>query len=64
MGIIDGTIEDGIQNASLAETDKFITPRIELAVRSKNASSGRIALSVTANSERGEHAGITAFLKT
>ena len=40
--------------------DKYITPRIDLAVRSKNVSSGRDAASVTPNSEGGEHTRITA----
>ena len=40
--------------------DSIVAPEIELAIRSINESSGRDATSVTANSERGEHIGITA----
>ena len=50
-------VEDRIQNAILTVIDNIITPRIEFAVRSENASSGRDATSVTANSERGERIG-------
>ena len=48
--IID-TVEDRIQNAILRAINGIITPRIELAFRSTNESSGRDATSVTANSE-------------
>ena len=41
----------------------MITPKIYLAIRSINASSGRDATSVNANSERGEHAGVSAFFE-
>ena len=37
---------------------KLVAPKIELAIRSINASSGRDVTSVAANSERGEHVGI------
>ena len=57
--IVD-TVEDRIPNANLTAIDSIFTPRIELAVRSINASSGRDTTSVTANSERGERIGITA----
>ena len=40
--------------------DNIVAPKIELAVRSINASSGRDVTSVTVNSERGEHVGINA----
>ena len=60
MGNIVDTVEDKIQNAILTAIDSIITPRIELAIWSKNASSGRDATSVTASSERGERVGITA----
>ena len=43
--------------------DSIVAAKIELAAWSKNASSGRDATSVTANSERGEHIGITALLE-
>ena len=54
-------VEDRIQNAILTAIDNIVAPKIELAIRSINASSGRDATSVTANSERGEHVGISAF---
>ena len=60
MGNIVDTVEDKIQNANLTAVDNIITPRIELAVRSINAPSGRNAASLTSNSERGERIGITA----
>ena len=44
----------------LLTNDSVITPRIELAVTSIHASSGRDATSVMAISEHGEHRGITA----
>ena len=50
--IVD-TIEDIIQNAILTAIDSIIAAKIELAIRSRNASSGRDATSITANSERG-----------
>ena len=56
------TVEDRIQNAILTAIDNIIAPKIELAIRSINASSGRDVTSVTANSERGEHVRInTSF---
>ena len=59
INIID-TVEDRIQNAFLTAIDSIVAPKIKLANRSKNASSGRDATRVTANSERGELIGITA----
>ena len=53
-------VEDRIQNAILTSIDKIFAPKIESAIRSKKASSGRDATSVTANSERWEHVGIDA----
>ena len=53
MGNIVDTVEDGVQKAILTASDKIDTPRIELAVRSITASSGRDATSVTANLECG-----------
>ena len=41
--------------------DSIITPKIELAIRSKNASSGRDATNVLVCSERGESTAITAL---
>ena len=63
MGNINETVEDRIQNAILTALDDIITPRIELAVRSKNPSSREDATSVRTNSERGEQIGITAFFE-
>ena len=63
MGNIIDTAKDRIQNAILTAFDSNITPKSELAIRSINASSGRDAISITANSERGERIGITASLK-
>ena len=50
--IVD-TVEDRIQNATLTTIENIVAPKIELAIRSINASSGRDVTSVTANSERG-----------
>ena len=38
--------------------DNIVAPKIELAIRSINSSSGRDVTSVSANSERREHGGI------
>ena len=57
--IID-TVEDRIQNAILTAIDNIVASKIELAIRSKNASSGRDVTSVSANSERRERVGINA----
>ena len=57
--IVD-TVEDRIQNAILTAIDNIVAPKIELAIRSINASSGRDVTSVSANSERREHVGINA----
>ena len=68
MSNIVDTVEDRIQNAILTAIENIVEPKIELAVRSINASSGRDVTSVTANSERGERVGINAsfenYLKT
>ena len=62
MSNIVDTVEKRIQNAYLTAIDTIVAPKIELAIRSKNASSGRDATSVSANSERREHVGInTSF---
>ena len=58
MSNIVDTVEDRIQNAILTAIDKIIAPKIELAIRSINACSGRDATRVSANSERREHAGV------
>ena len=57
--IVD-TVKDRLENASLTAIDSTITPKIELAVRSINASAGRDATSVMASSEHGEHKRVTA----
>ena len=54
MSNIVDTVEDKIQNAILTAIDSIVAPKIELAIRPKNATS------FAANSERGEHVGITA----
>ena len=54
------TVEDRIQSAILTAIENIVGPKIELAIRSINASSGRDATSVSANSERREHVGINA----
>ena len=63
MSKIVDTVADRFQNATMTAIDIIVAPKIELAIRSKNASSGRDATSVTANSEREEHVGINAFWK-
>ena len=60
MSNIVDTVEDKIQNAILTAIENINAPKIELAIRSINASSGRDATSVSANSERREHVGINA----
>ena len=54
------TVEDRIQSAILTAIDNIAGPKIELAIRSINASSGRDVASMSANSERREHTGIDA----
>ena len=61
MSNIVDTVEDRMQNALLAAIDNIVTPKIELAIRSINASSGRDVTSASANSERCEHAGVSTF---
>ena len=53
----------GRQNAILTATDNIVAPKIELAIKSVNAFSGRDVTSVTANSERGEHVGINTLFE-
>ena len=60
MSNIVDTVEDRIQNAILTAIENIVAPKIELAIRSVNASSGRDATSVSANSERRERVGINA----
>ena len=64
MSNIIDTVKDRIQNAILTAIDKIVAPKIELAIGSINASSGRDVTSVSSNSERREHVGINAFSKT
>ena len=62
MSNIVDTVEDRIQNTILTAIDNIVAPKIELAIRSINASSGRDATSVSANSERRERVVInTSF---
>ena len=63
MDNIVDTVEDKIQNAILTAIDNTIAPKIELAIRSINASSGQEATSVSVNSERKEDVGINAFFE-
>ena len=60
MSNIVDTVEGRIQNAILTAIEHIVAPKIELAISSINASSGRDVTSVTASSERGEHIGINA----
>ena len=60
MSNIVDTGEDKIQNAIFTAIDNIVAPKIELTIRSINASSVRDATSVTANSERGKNVGISA----
>ena len=59
MNHIIDTDEDRIQNAILTAIN-IVAPKIELAIRSVNISSGRDVTSVVTNSERGKHIGINA----
>ena len=60
MSNIVDTVEDRIQNAILTAIENIVAPKIELAIRSINASSGRDATCVSANSERRDRVGINA----
>ena len=60
MSNIIDTVEDSIQSAILTAIDSIVAPKIELAIKSINASSGRDATSVSSNSERRAHVGINA----
>ena len=63
MSNIVDIVEDRIQNAILTTIDNIVTPKVELAIRSINASSGRDATGVSASSERREHVGVNAFFE-
>ena len=54
------TVEEKIRNSVLTAIEIIITPRIELAIRSMNATSGWNTASVTSISERGEQTMINA----
>ena len=60
MSNIIDTVEDRIRNAILTAIDNIVAPKIELAIRSMNASPGRDVTSVSAISERREQVGINA----
>ena len=60
MSNIVDTVEDRLQNAISTAIDNIVAPKIELAIRSINASSGRYVTTVSANSERREDVGINA----
>ena len=57
---IVATVEDRIKNAILTAIDSIVAPKVELAIMSKNAPSALDLTSVAANSQQGEHVGITA----
>ena len=59
MSNIVDTVEDRIQNAILTAMENIVAPKMETAIRSINVSSERDATSVSANSERREHVGIS-----
>ena len=63
MSNIIDTVKDRIQDAILTAIDNIVAPKIELAIRSINASSGQDVISVSANSERREHVGTHASFK-
>ena len=63
MSNIIDTVEERIQNAILTAIENIVAPKIELAIRSMNASSGRDAISVSVNSERREQVGVNAFFE-
>ena len=60
--IVDA-VEERLQNAILTAIENIVAPKNELAIRSINASSGRDATSVSANSERRERVGVNASLE-
>ena len=63
MSNIIDTVEDRIQNAILNAKDSINTPKVELAFKSSNASSGRDTTSVMASSKRGDYIAIAAPLE-
>ena len=63
MSNIVDTVEDRIQNSIWTAIENIVASKIELAVTSINASSGRDATIVSANSERRERVGVNASLE-
>ena len=63
MSNIVDTVEDRILKAIFTAIENIVAPKNELAIRSINASSGRDATSVSANSERRERVGVNASLE-
>ena len=63
MGNFVDTVDNNIQNAIWTTIDCIVTPKIEVSIRSKNASPGRDATSVVASSEPEEN-GLLPLLKT
>ena len=63
MSNIVDTVDNRIQNAILTAIVNNVAPKIELAIRSINASAGRDAVSVSAISERREPVGINTFFE-
>ena len=50
IGIVDDAVEDKIQNVILAAVNNIITPMMEMAIGSMNASSGQDIASAVASS--------------
>ena len=63
MSNIVDTVEDGSENAILITVHNIHAPKIDLAIRSINASSGQDATSVAANSECRQHVGTNAYFE-
>ena len=57
MSNIIDKVEDRIQNAILTAIDNTVAPKIEIAIRSINTSSGQDVTSASATSERREYIG-------
>ena len=60
---IVNTVEERIQNAISTAIENIVGPKIELAIRSINASCGRDVTSVSPTSERKERMGINTSFK-
>ena len=63
MGYNVDTVEDGVQNAFLTAIYDNITPKIELEIKSLNASSRRYVTSALVNSEHDEHKRVSALFQ-